>query len=164
MKCFDSRTLSADLTAGKALWTLNAHDSAVSALDYSALIPGFLVTGGVDHTIKLWNVAAAQGNDSMQISLVTSRDLGVVGFSLLSIPPILTELLSQGKVFATVLSPDDPTTLAVAGSAGSVQIWDAATNAGVRTTFGDRLRSMGKDLERERKAILTVKDDASDEE
>ena len=47
----------------------------------------------------------------------------------------------QGKVFTTLFSPDDPTTVALAGSAARLQVWDAFSNTGFRRVFGDRLRS-----------------------
>jgi len=52
---------------------------------------------------------------------VASRDLGV------------------GKVFSVTWSPDDPLTLAAAGSQARLQIWDVASNAAARKVFGDKL-------------------------
>jgi periodic tryptophan protein 1 len=59
-----------------AQWTLNAHDGAVSSLDINPHLPGCLVTGGTDKLVKIWNIQE-NGNDR-QISMVTSRDLGIV--------------------------------------------------------------------------------------
>lgn len=50
-------------------------------------------------------------------------------------------------MFSARFSPDDPTTIAAAGSNGSLQLWDCAQNAGVRRVFGDRIRALGKDVE-----------------
>lgn len=82
VQSFDSRTLSTtptSTTSSKALWTLSAHDKAVSALDYSQHVRGFLVTGGTDKTVKLWNTLdGGKADGEVKISLVASRDLGVV--------------------------------------------------------------------------------------
>lgn len=52
----------------------------------------------------------------------------------------------QGKVFTLAFSPDSPLTLAAAGSAAKVQIWDMGANASARTVFGAKLREAGRQL------------------
>ncbi|GAA5835346.1 hypothetical protein JCM9279_004514 [Rhodotorula babjevae] len=145
VQAFDSRMLAvaqdaASVKRGKSLWTLAAHDSSVSSLDINPLVKGCIVTGGTDNMVKVWNVQEQDGG-KRHISLVTARDLGV------------------GKVFSASFCPDDPTTLAVAGSKANLQIWDTATNPGVRTVFGDRLRALGKDLNKSGAGIVGVADD-----
>jgi periodic tryptophan protein 1 len=54
--------------------------------------------------------------------------------------------VTQGKVFSTVFSPDDPLTLAAAGSKAKLQIWDVAANFGARKAFGAKLREAGRVL------------------
>lgn len=44
-----------------------------------------------------------------------------------------------------------------------MRIWDTCTNAGVRKAFGDRLRALGKDVDRQRNPIV-VPDDGHEEE
>ncbi|GAA5888251.1 hypothetical protein JCM6882_000337 [Rhodosporidiobolus microsporus] len=149
VQCFDSRMLSSSLTgagakAGKALWTLAAHDASVSSLDINPLVKGCFVTGGTDNLVKVWNVDEVNGKRN--ISLVTARDLGV------------------GKVFSASFCPDDPTTLAVAGSKANLQIWDTATNPGVRSTFGDRLRALGKDMTKTGAGVVGIADDEEEDE
>ena len=82
VQLFDSRMLSSSQSPHNAadqkprLWTLDAHTKSVSCLDYNTLVEGFLVTGGgVDNLVKLWSVTT---EGTMQISLITSKDLGVV--------------------------------------------------------------------------------------
>ena len=53
---------------------------------------------------------------------------------------------AQGKVFSATFSPDDPLTVAAAGSKGTLQIWDVGTNAGVRKTFSHKLAEAGREL------------------
>jgi periodic tryptophan protein 1 len=77
---FDARTLPSDLsTPSPALFTLQAHDGAVSALDVNPHIRGCITTGGTDKMVKVWNVTGSDGDSGKKnVSLVTSRDLGVV--------------------------------------------------------------------------------------
>ncbi|KAJ7018806.1 WD40-repeat-containing domain protein [Mycena alexandri] len=125
---FDVRTLPSDLSQpSPAKFTLSAHDGAASALDINPHIRGCIATGGNDKLVKVWNVVDAD-DGKRSVSLVTSRDLGV------------------GKVFSTVFSPDDPLTLAAAGSKAKLQIWDVAANFGARKAFGAKLREAGRVL------------------
>lgn len=79
VEAFDSRMLSSAKVAApsKSLWTLSAHDSSVSSLDINSKIKGCVVTGGTDNLVKVWNVEE-QDSGKRHISLVASRDLGVV--------------------------------------------------------------------------------------
>ncbi|KAI8914284.1 WD40-repeat-containing domain protein, partial [Gorgonomyces haynaldii] len=64
--CFDARS------PNQTVFTLHAHDDAVSALDVSPHLPGCLVTGSADKTVKIWNI-----KDDKPTNLV-SRDIGAV--------------------------------------------------------------------------------------
>lgn len=82
---FDARTLPSDLSnPSPARFTLSAHDGAVSALDVNPLIPGCIATGGTDKAVKIWNLNEDADSQKRQVSLVTSRDLGVVRHILIS--------------------------------------------------------------------------------
>ena len=123
MQCFDVRNSPVTKLDSKALWTLQAHHESVSAFDVNPIIPGFLVTGSTDKQVNLWNV------DSTGPSLVVSRNLDV------------------GKVFASTFAPDMEVgfRVAVAGSNGTVRIWDTSTNAMVRRIFADRVATTPSD-------------------
>ena len=76
---FDARTLPSDLSKpSPARFTLSAHDGEVSSLDINPHIRGCIATAGADKVVKVWNVAEDVDLDKRQVSLVTSRDLGVV--------------------------------------------------------------------------------------
>ena len=76
---FDARTLPSALnTPSPARFTLSAHDGAASALDVNPHIRGCIVTGGTDKLVKVWNINRDADLNKLQVSLVTSRDLGVV--------------------------------------------------------------------------------------
>lgn len=75
---FDARTLRSDLSdPPPSRFTVSAHDGAASALDINPHVRGVMVTGGTDKVVKVWNVAE-DGDGTRGVSLVTSRDLGVV--------------------------------------------------------------------------------------
>ncbi|AEO54275.1 hypothetical protein MYCTH_2296679 [Thermothelomyces thermophilus ATCC 42464] len=136
---FDARNASRDPCSSKAVWKLQAHDESVSSFDLNPVIPGFMATGSTDKTVKLWNISA-EGP-----SLVVSRDFGV------------------GKVFSTSFAPDKEVAfrLAVAGSKGTVSIWDTSTNAGVRKAFGQRVPTKAEGDGEVEDRLVGVEDDES---
>lgn len=131
----------ADPAKSKAVWTLQAHDQSVSSFDVNSAVPGFLATGSTDKTVKLWNVTASGP------SLVVARDLDV------------------GKVFSTSFGPDPEVAfrLAVAGSKGTMHVWDTSTNAAVRKAFAGKVPEGKKGGDGEvKERLVGVADDESD--
>lgn len=135
--CHDIRNAPKDPTATKSVWTLQAHDESVSSFDVNPVIPGYMATGSSDRTVKLWNIQASGP------SLVVSRNLDV------------------GKVFATTFAPDPEVgfRLAVAGSHGSMHVWDTSTNASVRKAFAHRVPEQG---EKKEDRLVGVDEDLTD--
>ncbi|KAG6841154.1 hypothetical protein C0991_001282 [Blastosporella zonata] len=147
---FDVRTLPSNLdNPCPARFTLSAHDGAVSSIDVNPHIKGCIATGGTDKLVKVWNVTDDVEGGKRNVSLVSSRDLGVYG---------------QGKVFSTIFSPDDPLTLAAAGSKAKLQVWDVGANMGARKAFGAKLREAGRVLREKEASSGGVVGVASDEE
>ena len=130
VQCFDVRHLeflssspSKGTTLVQSLYTLQAHDKAVTTMDISPLVPGCLITGSTDKTVKVWDT---QGNKP---TCVVSRDFIV------------------GKVFSVNWNPDTPLVASMAGSKGKVVVWNGMENEGMRSTFRGRLK--GKVIEPE---------------
>ncbi|KIM39925.1 hypothetical protein M413DRAFT_187619 [Hebeloma cylindrosporum] len=143
---FDVRTLPSNLDQpSPARFTLSAHDGPASAIDVNPHLKGCIATGGTDKLVKVWNINDEE-NGKRSVSLVTSRDLGV------------------GKVFSTVFSPDDPLTLAAAGSKAKLQIWDVGATFGARKAFGAKLREAGRTLKEKEEGKGGIIGVASDEE
>ncbi|KAH8775523.1 WD40-repeat-containing domain protein [Diaporthe sp. PMI_573] len=136
---YDVRNVPSDPAKSKAVWTLQAHDQSVSSFDLNTAIPGFMVTGSTDKTVKLWNIQPSGP------SLVVSRDLDV------------------GKVFSTTFGPDPEVAfrLAVAGSKGTMHIWDTSTNVTVRRAFAGKLPDAKPD-EEVKERFVGVANDESD--
>lgn len=133
----DIRNAPASPSASKPVWTLQAHDESISSFDVNPTIPGFLATGSTDRTVKLWNIQPSGP------TMVVSRNLEV------------------GKVFSTTFAPDDEVgfRLAVAGSKGTMQIWDTSTNAAVRRAFATRLAPVEGEI---KERLVGVEADDSD--
>ena len=120
----DRRAVPASPAASKPVWRLHAHDKTVSGFDVNPSVPGYVATGSWDQEVKLWNI------DGQAPRLVVCRNLDV------------------GKVFSTTFALDAEVGfhLAVAGSKGSLQIWDTSTNASVRHVFQSRMKPDQGDL------------------
>ncbi|KAI8607871.1 WD40-repeat-containing domain protein [Chytriomyces sp. MP71] len=130
VKCFDGRSPKAPV------FTIHAHDGAVSALDISSRVDGLVVTGSTDKATKVWNT-----RDSTAIKCLASRDLQV------------------GKVYSASFSPDDDMVVGVAGGAGKLMVWNLEGNASVRRVV------RGADAgEVKRKEITGVEEDDEDED
>lgn len=136
---YDVRNAPSTPSASKALWTLQAHDSSVSAFDINPVIPGFIVTGSTDKQVKLWNI------QDDKPSMIVSRKPDV------------------GKIFSATFAPDPEVSfrLAVAGSKGVVQIWDTSTNGAVRRTFASRLPAVADEANIQERTVQ-ANDDSSD--
>lgn len=83
--CYDARTLSSSSnpksTPPRPKYTISAHDGPATALDINPHMRGCIATGGLDSKLKIWNVNE-EVEGRREVSLVTSRDLGVVSFEL----------------------------------------------------------------------------------
>ncbi|KAK5077916.1 rRNA-processing protein [Lithohypha guttulata] len=141
---FNSRTPPAPNAPGisKPVFTLQAHDSAVTAFDINPLVSGFLATASEDKTVKLWNVV------DNKPSMVVSRNLDV------------------GRVFSAQFAPDNEVAfrLCIAGSKGNVQVWDTSTNAAVRKVFAGRAQLPAGDDVKERLVASSGGGGGEDEE
>ncbi|KAJ5819903.1 rRNA processing protein Pwp1 [Penicillium riverlandense] len=138
---YDVRNIPATPAESKPVWSLQAHDSSVSSFDINSSIPGFLVTGSTDKQVKLWNV------EDNKPSLVVSRKFDV------------------GKVFSTSFAPDPEVSfrLAIAGSKGVVQIWDASTNGAVRRAFVSRMPDLAGEVPERMIGMPADNDDSDDD-
>ena len=95
--------------------------------------------GSTDKEVKLWNIQASGP------TMVVSRNLDV------------------GKIFSTNFAPDQEVgfRLAVAGSKGTVQIWDTSTNAAIRRAFATKVAAEDADV---KERLVGIEEDSSDSE
>ncbi|KAI1780127.1 WD40 repeat-like protein [Hypoxylon cercidicola] len=138
----DIRNAPPNPSASKPLWTLQAHDESLSSFDINQHIPGYMATGSTDKTVKLWNIQPTGP------AMVVSRNLDV------------------GKVFSTNFAPDAEVAfrLAVAGSKGTMHVWDTSTNAAVRQAFAHKISNKIEGEVQERLIGVEADDSSSDEE
>lgn len=64
------------MNGSAALFSFQAHAGAVSAVSFSAQIPGLFATAGVDKTVKIWDL-----KDNAPVC-ITSKDMNVVCIAL----------------------------------------------------------------------------------
>ncbi|KAG0367274.1 WD40-repeat-containing domain protein [Gamsiella multidivaricata] len=134
---FDARQ-----SGAQPVFRLHAHDKAVSALDINTTVRGCIVTGSTDGSVKVWDV------NENRPSMVTSRN-------------VKSDI---GQVFSVTFCPDAPFNLAMAGSAGKVNIWDIATNAGVRRAFEGRSTIVANRNAEKEKVVAMPSDDEPESE
>ncbi|KAI1498861.1 WD40 repeat-like protein [Biscogniauxia marginata] len=138
----DVRNAPSNPSASKPLWTLQAHDESLSSFDVNAHIPGYIATGSTDKSVKLWNMQPTGP------AMVVSRNLDV------------------GRVFSTTFAPDSEVAfrLAVAGSKGTMHIWDTSTNAAVRKAFAHKIANKSDENVEERLIGIENDESSSDDE
>ncbi|KAI1383344.1 WD40 repeat-like protein [Hypoxylon trugodes] len=138
----DIRNAPPNPSASKPVWTLQAHDESLSSFDINAHIPGYMATGSTDKTVKLWNIQPTGP------SMVVSRNLDV------------------GKIFSTNFAPDAEVAfrLAVAGSKGTMHVWDTSTNAAVRQAFAQKISTKLDDNAEERLIGVEEAESSSDDD
>ncbi|KAF3324006.1 WD repeat-containing protein C17D11.16 [Carex littledalei] len=113
VQCFDKRTTSSNSTsASKTVFTLHAHEKAVSSVSFCPVAPNFLATGSIDKMIKLWDIS------NNQPACVASQNP------------------KAGKVFQISFSQDNPFLLAIGGLKGKLQVWDTLSEQGIVNRFG----------------------------
>ncbi|KAJ4798261.1 Transducin/WD40 repeat-like superfamily protein [Rhynchospora pubera] len=113
VQCFDKRSASSDTVFGaKTIFTLHAHEKAVSSLSFSSVAPNFLATGSTDKMIKLWDLS------NNQPACIASQNP------------------KAGKIFTISFSEDSPFLLAIGGHKGKLQVWDTLSDQGVVNRFG----------------------------
>ncbi|KAI1083086.1 WD40 repeat-like protein [Whalleya microplaca] len=138
----DIRNAPSNPSASKPVWTLQAHDESLSSFDINAHVPGFMATGSTDKTVKLWNIQPTGP------AVLVSRNLDV------------------GKVFSTAFAPDAEVAfrLAVAGSKGTMHVWDTSTNGAVRQAFAHKISNKTEGDVQERLIGVEEDDSSSDDE
>jgi periodic tryptophan protein 1 len=127
VRCYDARNYSQD-----PLFTIHAHDAAVSALAINPFVEGLLITGSGDKTVKIWDIRNGQ------CKCLASKELEV------------------GKVFTAEFCVDSPFVLAVSGSKGKLTLWNLNDNGSVQRHFG-----IGKETS-DRPEILAMPSDSEE--
>ncbi|XP_037473740.1 uncharacterized WD repeat-containing protein C17D11.16-like [Triticum dicoccoides] len=112
VQAFDIRTASSNSNPGQPIFTLHAHEKAVSSISFAPSTPNFLATGSTDKMVKLWDLS------NNQPSCVSSLN------------PKL------GAIFSVSFSIDNPFLLACGGSKGKLKVWNTLSEPAVANKFG----------------------------
>lgn len=77
---------------------------------------------------------------------------------------VLSRDLDLGKIFSTQFAPDPEVAMrvAVAGSAGSIKVWDLSTSSAARKAFG--ISGRAKEVVEEGKVVGVTENDEEDED
>ncbi|CAD6235263.1 unnamed protein product [Miscanthus lutarioriparius] len=110
VQAFDKRTASSSSSV-QSMYTLHAHDKAVSSISFNPSAPNFLATGSVDKMVKLWDLS----NDKP--SCIASQN------------PKL------GAIFSVSFSNDSSFLLACGGSKGKLKVWDTLREPAIARKF-----------------------------
>lgn len=112
VKGFDVRAAQSNSTSEPtSVFTLHAHDKAATSVSYNLLAANLLATASTDKSVKLWDL-------SNQPSCIASHNP------------------KAGAIFSISFSKDNPFLLAIGGSKGKLQVWDALLASGVSQRFG----------------------------
>ncbi|XP_022079234.1 periodic tryptophan protein 1 homolog [Acanthaster planci] len=105
-----------DVRTDKPVFTLKAHDDAVTALSLSTEVPSCLVTASADHLYKVWDIK------DNKPSLIVSKDP------------------KMGTVNCVHCSPNSPFIFAVGGERDGMRLVDVTSHAPVHRQFSKRRR------------------------
>ncbi|CAK4079665.1 unnamed protein product [Aphanomyces euteiches] len=105
-------------TNAAPLFRFQAHDTAVSAISFSAAIPGLFATASTDKHVKIWDL---QGTPVC----VASKDMQV------------------GELLTMQFYRDSPFLLGVGGTGGVLALWDTSENDTVERKFATRAANIG---------------------
>lgn len=97
----DTRNMSNNKSKSASIFKFQAHEKAASCMDLSLFISSFMLTGSLDHTLKLWDIK----NPTDPVCLV-KRDFHL------------------GKLFNARFSLDSPFLIALAGNEGELTVWN----------------------------------------
>ncbi len=70
-----------DIRMDAAVVTLKAHEESIGSLSMSSTVPGLLLTGSEDESVKIWDVT------SSGIELVHSKQLKIGGINTIKTSP-----------------------------------------------------------------------------
>ncbi|OEL35888.1 putative WD repeat-containing protein C17D11.16 [Dichanthelium oligosanthes] len=118
VQAFDKRRSSSnDQSSSLALFTVHAHEKAVTSVSFGPSAPNFLATSSTDKTVKLWDISSNQPS------------------CIASLNPKL------GAIFSVSFSNDDPFLLAMGGCKGKIKISNTLALASVANRFGSHGRA-----------------------
>jgi len=118
MRCFDVRKGGG---GGSALWEVQAHPEAASAVDWCPAAAGILGTGSQDKLVKLWSVSG----DAPK--MIAKRNLQL------------------GGIFDLQFCADSPALLGVGGAKGKLGVWNTLEVEEMQAAMPQAQAALGED-------------------
>ena len=128
-----------DLRSGSSTHSLAGHHGALLSLAWSPIVEHVLASGGIDGTVRLWDIRKSSGSlgvldaeDSLGITGTDDMGSGARGRQ--------TGKAHQGAVNGITWT-DDGAYIISAGHDERMRVWDAATGANTLASFGPTLKN-----------------------
>jgi DNA excision repair protein ERCC-8 len=128
-----------DLRSGASTHSLPGHHGALLSLAWSPTVEHILVSGGIDGTVRLWDIRRSSGT----LGVLDMEDsTGIIGTDGVGKGTRAREAgkAHQGAVNGITWS-DDGSYIISAGHDERVRVWDAATGANTLASFGPTLKN-----------------------
>jgi DNA excision repair protein ERCC-8 len=128
-----------DLVSGSSVQALAGHQGAIIALAWSPTSEHILASGGVDGTVRLWDIRKS----SSQLGVLDAEDsTGITGFDGMGHG---ARSRTRGKSHQGAVNglkwTDDGSYIISAGHDDRVRVWDAALGANTLASFGPILKN-----------------------
>ncbi|KAG4436406.1 hypothetical protein IFR05_008099 [Cadophora sp. M221] len=128
-----------DLRSGSSTHSLAGHHGALLSLAWSPILDHILASGGIDGTVRLWDIRKSSG----ALGVLDMEDsTGIVGTDGMGRS---ARLRDSGKSHSAVVNgltwTGDGSYIISAGHDNRIRVWDAATGANTLASFGPTLKN-----------------------
>jgi DNA excision repair protein ERCC-8 len=128
-----------DLRSGSSTHSLASHHGALLALAWNPTLEHILASGGVDGTVRLWDIRKSSGALGV---LDMSDSTGITGIDGMGMS---ARCRNSGKSHSAAVNgitwTDDGSYLVSAGHDERIRVWDAATGANTLASFGPTIKN-----------------------
>jgi DNA excision repair protein ERCC-8 len=128
-----------DLRTGSSTHSLAGHHGALLSLSWSPTLEHILASGGIDGTVRLWDIRKSSG----ALGVLNMEDsMGIIGTDGMgrSARP-----RNVGKAHMTAVNGitwiDDGSYIVTAGHDERIRVWNAATGANTLASFGPTIKN-----------------------
>lgn len=128
-----------DLRTGSSTHSLAGHHGALLSLAWSPTLEHILASGGIDGTVRLWDIRKSSGG----LGVLNIEDsTGVIGTDGMGRSARARDV---GKAHMAAVNgitwTDDGSYIITAGHDERIRVWDAATGANTLASFGPTIKN-----------------------